>query len=515
MAQPFHKLLATSLRNAKKKAKHQIIKTEQLSRLDRERLIRAGYLQKIIRGWYLFCKPGTDPGENTPWYASFWDFIRLYLTERFDEDYCLSPEASIDLYLGKNYLPPQIVVMAKSGGTISLQLPHNTSLLIYQEKKNFPKEINKAQEINVLHLEYAICKMAASFYQQQPQEAEIAIRMLKSPEKILRILLKEGMAGQAGRIIGALRHLNKNSFADTILKAMTAAGFAIIENNPFQEKPLLANTSILKSPYSARIKTSWEKTRTEIIKIFPQPVKSAKERKILLENVDNIYIQDAYHSLSIEGYQVSEELIEKIASGSWQPEENEEDHQQKNAMAAKGYYEAFKAVKNTINKMIKSNSPIEILHDDFSNWYLALFSPAVTAGIISAEHLAGFRDQAVYIRNAMHIPPPFSAVRDCMETLFECLKEEEHPAVKAVLTHWLIGFIHPYVDGNGRMARFAMNALLVSGGYPWTIIHLENRKAYLDALEKASINGNIHDFCKLILKEMNFNKSASVFLGED
>jgi len=351
--------------------------------------------------------------------------------------------------------------------------------------------------------------MTTSFYQQQPQDAEIAIRMLESPEKVLHILLKEGMAGQAGRIIGALRHLNKNSFADTILKAMTAAGFSIIENNPFQKKPLLTNTNILKSPYSARIKTLWEKTRSDIIKIFPEPVKSAKEHKILLENIDNIYVQDAYHSLSIEGYQVSEELIEKIASGNWQPEENEEDQKQKNAMVAKGYYEAFKAVKSTINKMVKSNSPIKILHDDFSGWYLALFSPVVTAGIIPAEHLAGFRNQAVYIRNAMHIPPPFNAVRDCMETLFECLNEEEYSSVKAILAHWLIGFIHPYIDGNGRMARFAMNALLVSGGYPWTIIHLENRKAYLDALEKASVNGYIHDFCKLILKEMKKTKISS------
>ena len=83
MAQPFHKLLAASLRNAKKIANHQIIKTDQLSRIDRERLLKANCLQKIIRGWYLFCTPGTYPGESTPWYASFWDFVRLYLTEKF------------------------------------------------------------------------------------------------------------------------------------------------------------------------------------------------------------------------------------------------------------------------------------------------------------------------------------------------------------------------------------------------------------------------------------------------
>jgi Fic family protein len=502
MAQPFHKLLATSLRNAKKAANHQIIKTAQLSRLDRERLIKADCLQKIVRGWYLFCAPGTDSGESTPWYPSFWDFVRLYLAERFGTNYCLSPEASINLYLGKNYLSPQIVVITKAGGNAVLKLPHSTSLLIYQEKKKFPQKINKIQGLNVLPFEYALCKIPASFYQQQPLEAEIALQMLESPEKILHFLLKEGWAQAAGRIVGALRHLKKISFADTILAAMQAAGFTIIENNPFQEKLLLATANILKSPYSARIKILWQKTRTDIIKLFPKPAQTEKERKYLLETVDSIYVQDAYNSLSIEGYQVSEELIEKIATGNWQPEKNEDDFQHKNAMVAKGYYEAFKAVKNTINKMVKPDSPINILHAEFPNWYLALFSPAVTAGIIPAIQLAGFRNQPVYIRNATHTPPPQNAVRDCMKTLFECLENEEHPAVKAVLIHWLIGFIHPYIDGNGRMARFAMNALLVSSGYPWTIIHLKNRKIYLDALENASIHGDITNFCKLIINEM-------------
>ena len=503
MAQPFHRLLAASLRKTKKVAQHQIIKTDQLSRTDRERLLKANYLQKIVRGWYLFCTPGTDPGESTSWYASFWDFIRMYLTERFDNDYCLSSESSIDLYIGKNYLPSQIIVLTKSGGTTTLKLPHNTSILMYQNKKNFPKEVSKIQDINILPFEYALCKMTTSFYQQQSQEAEIALRMLKSPGKILRFLLEEGMVQQAGRIVGALRHLNKPSFADTILTAMEAAGFVIIESNPFQKEPLLAvNTNILRSPYSARIKTLWEKTRTEIIKVFPKPNKTTKERKRLIKNIDDVYVQDAYHSLSIEGYQVSEELIEKIATGNWQPEENQEDNQHKNAMAAKGYYEAFRKVKSTIKKMMTSKSPIEVLNSDFPSWHLALFSPAVTAGIIPAKQLAGFRNQAVYIRNARHIPPPHDAVRDCMETLFECLSQEENPVVKALLTHWLIGFIHPYIDGNGRMARFAMNALLVNGGYPWTIVHVENRRAYLDALEQASIHGNIINFAKLIVKEM-------------
>ena len=78
------------------------------------------------------------------------------------------------------------------------------------------------------------------------------------------------------------------------------------------------------------------------------------------------------------------------------------------------------------------------------------------------------------------------------------LREEKHPAVRAILGHFLFGFIHPYNDGNGRMSRFIMNTMLSTGGYSWTIIPIERRDVYMQALERASIEGDIVDFTKLI-----------------
>ena len=60
-----------------------------------------------------------------------------------------------------------------------------------------------------------------------------------------------------------------------------------------------------------------------------------------LQRVNEIYTHDAYHSLSIEGYQVTPDLIQRIADGAWNPAENLEYLGQINAMAAKGYREAF------------------------------------------------------------------------------------------------------------------------------------------------------------------------------
>jgi Fic family protein len=54
------------------------------------------------------------------------------------------------------------------------------------------------------------------------------------------------------------------------------------------------------------------------------------------------------------------------------------------------------------------------------------------------------------------------------------------------------------MDGNGRMARFLMNVMLAAGGYPWTVIPLEKRDDYLDALESASVEQDIAPFAMFL-----------------
>jgi len=78
-----------------------------------------------------------------------------------------------------------------------------------------------------------------------------------------------------------------------------------------------------------------------------------------------------------------------------------------------------------------------------------------------------------------------------MPAYFDLLKEETNPAVRVVLGHYVFVYIHPYMDGNGRLGRFLMSSMLASGGYPWTVIPVDQRDAYMAALEKASVGQNI------------------------
>ena len=85
-----------------------------------------------------------------------------------------------------------------------------------------------------------------------------------------------------------------------------------------------------------------------------------------------------------------------------------------------------------------------------------------------------------------------------MPLLFELLAEEEDPAVRIVLSHFVFVYIHPYFDGNGRMGRFLMNVMLAAGGYPWTVIPVERRTDYMESLEAASVDQNIKPFTEFL-----------------
>lgn len=54
------------------------------------------------------------------------------------------------------------------------------------------------------------------------------------------------------------------------------------------------------------------------------------------------------------------------------------------------------------------------------------------------------------------------------------------------------------MDGNGRMGRFLMNVILAAGGYPWTVVPLERRDAYMAAPEDASVRQNIEPFARFL-----------------
>jgi len=64
-----------------------------------------------------------------------------------------------------------------------------------------------------------------------------------------------------------------------------------------------------------RIRLLWEKMREPIIERFPHAPGAPRNIGAYLKRVNETYVTDAYHSLSIEGYRVTRELIERVRTG--------------------------------------------------------------------------------------------------------------------------------------------------------------------------------------------------------
>lgn len=500
MPTPQH-ALATALQRVRGRATGEVVRGPDISRPDRLLLTKRGFLVEIIKGWYALTTPQAVSGDTTFWHAHFWGFVSAYLRHRFDRDYSLSAEHSLDLLTGSTQTPAQLIVIAGKGGTSTVALPNRTSLLIYADKKNLPETTDLRQGVQVMPLAPALVRVSPAFFRHSTTSAEIALRLVR-PEDLSRVLLGEsGSLAAAGRLVGAFRHCGLEEEAGRLAADLTAAGLEFKESNPFVAPPRLPAGLLFTSPYVGRLKALWENMHPVVNEIFPT-APGTPPAEAYLSRVAEIYTHDAYHSLSIEGYQVTPELISRIAAGGWNPESDGSDIGQVNAMAAKGYRETFQAVTTSLQEILGGQPAPTVINRDLAGWYRALFSPSVQAGLLPAYALAGYRNRPVFIRGSEHVPPPQEAVPELLDTLFGLLAHEPSAGVQAVLGHFLFVYIHPYSDGNGRIGRFILNACLASGGHPWTVIRVEQRKAYMAALENASVRHDISDFTRFVAAEM-------------
>lgn len=474
------------------------LRAKDLSRTHRERLLINGFLREVIKGWYIPSRPEDNTGESTPWYASFWKFCAAYLNDRFGTAWCLSPEQSLSYLAGNRTVPRQLMVRSPRARNRITAFPHNTSLFDVRAALPNANDLELRDDLRLFSPEAALIACSPRFFASNPTDIRAVLLTMRDASSLLRRLLEGGHSTIAGRLVGAFRNCGRERIADDIAKTMTAAGYEIRESDPFADKPGQFLSVREASPYVHRIQLMWQKMRAPILELFPQAPGRPRAVQAYLKRVDDAYLTDAYHSLSIEGYRVTPELIERVRIGAWNPDADPFDREQRNAMAARGYWQAYQAVLDSVRKVLQGENAGEVADHDHGAWYRELFAPSVAVGLLNPADLAGYRNTQVFIRNSMHVPMNSDAVRDALPVLFDMLCEEQESAVRVVLGHFLFVYIHPYMDGNGRMGRFLMNVMLSSGGYPWTVIPVGERTDYMSALEQASVQEDIVPFTRFL-----------------
>ena len=111
MSTPNEKLAASlTALQALQKDGRRVFRSDELSRVNRERLLQNGFIQEVIKGWLISSTPSARTGDTTRWYASFWEFCARYCQARFAEEWHLSPEQSLLRHAENSVIPSQAVV---------------------------------------------------------------------------------------------------------------------------------------------------------------------------------------------------------------------------------------------------------------------------------------------------------------------------------------------------------------------------------------------------------------------
>ncbi|MDI6734689.1 MAG: Fic family protein [bacterium] len=120
---------------------------------------------------------------------------------------------------------------------------------------------------------------------------------------------------------------------------------------------------------------------------------------------------------------------------------------------------------------------------------------------IDKENAGRYRKEKVIITGSSYLPPLPNKVSALMKRFIEeipIMKEGHHPIECAALLHKEFVAIHPFVDGNGRVARLLMNLALLQEEYTITIIPPVKRVDYINFLEIAHTKKDTRPFINFI-----------------
>jgi Fic family protein len=125
----------------------------------------------------------------------------------------------------------------------------------------------------------------------------------------------------------------------------------------------------------------------------------------------------------------------------------------------------------------------------------------VTRGILSNP--GQYRTGNVRIAGSTIAPPSYTKIIKLMDDYTHDIRTLPlHPVKKTAFIHYELVRIHPFFDGNGRVARLLSNLFLMQNGYPPIVVKKNDRKKYYQTLKKAD-QGEVSEFAQFIASEVH------------
>ena len=245
------------------------------------------------------------------------------------------------------------------------------------------------------------------------------------------------------------------------------------------------------------ILTTVDRLKNEVDAFRPLPL------NIVARVGQKLRIESDYHSNAVEGNSLTlGETRSLILHGLRAPGKPMRDH-----LDIQGHDDAVKAIERAVREE-------QGLHETFiRNLHRVLLKEPYETDAITPDGRRTMRPVALgdykttpnNVRTATgeiyHFTPP-EQVKPAMTDLLDWYRAQEpvgeHPIIIAATFHYRFVRIHPFDDGNGRMARLLMNLILIKHGYTVAIVQSDERKCYLQELERVDQSEDPAQFIEYI-----------------
>lgn len=230
---------------------------------------------------------------------------------------------------------------------------------------------------------------------------------------------------------------------------------------------------------------------TEIVNLVAEicqhvGVISANQPDIPLKLRHISQIRSVHGSLAIEGNTLSEEQIAAVLDGKTVLAPPREILEAKNALTAYERFQSWQPLNQ--DSLLEAHRVLMSGLDDEAGAYRRS-----GVGVLAGEQV-------------VHMAPPASRVYGLMSDLFDWLAHtDEHPLIASSVFHYEFEFIHPFMDGNGRMGRLWQNVILASWNpifahVPVESLILQHQHDYYEAIRTSTKATDIGIFVAFMLR---------------
>lgn len=478
-------------------------------------LVRKGLLAQTPGAWgWVVTAPGPDePTEVLR--RNYWKLVRSALANY--EPAAVERVAAVRLHMGEASAPPvlHVVHAASESRRILKVVPSLAIALRPFTSGDRAVLVGASMEMEVDGVSLRVLKPARTLLSLTVTDVrdhrDLVLTWLQSvalsrseleqayeqnPRPVL--LARIGHLAQAvgnRRFAEQVQHVAAAFQRTSISRSVTGAGRDLIVPVYIASQPSLREPWLDR--YRARLARAAEVARQVVIEsglsLDAQPV------SFVLAEARSAKADDTYHSTTIEGYRVTREQVRYVLEGM--PLDSPDRAEMERLMALKGYSQAFERTLGMIGG--SATGGLHVTEADVLDLYEELWGPSVDAEVMSAAQLRGWRKDPVYIRGSDYVPPAPVKVPQLMRVWADTLNAAEmDPVTRAVVAHWGMVHVHPFMDGNGRLSRLVMNLVLCAAGLPWTIIRAEERHDYFTALEQAHVLEEYTAFSRFVVERV-------------